>query len=161
MTTMTTGAAAVGTAAGSAIRRAIRKPPATAGKSVAGLDPGIAKTMTIAAIPAPAPATRRAGSPARDRVIAMTTTTDAAAAGTAVGSAIRRATRKHPVAAGRSEVERAHVLGPTTTMTGGHRARVIAMMTTTTGGVVAGMAAGTAIRKGIPRRHAAAVGSLH
>src|SRR6267143_1024822 len=50
----------------------------------------IATTMTIAAIPARAPATRRAGSPARDRVIAVTTTTDAAA-GTAVGSAIRRA----------------------------------------------------------------------
>src|SRR6267143_1592483 len=50
MTTMTTGAAAVGTAAGSAIPRAIRKPPATAGKSMAGLDPGIATTMTIAAI---------------------------------------------------------------------------------------------------------------
>src|SRR3989442_810553 len=83
----------------------------------------IATTTTIAAIPARA--TRRAGSPARARVIAMTTT-DAAAAGTAAGTAIRRATRKHPVAAGRSEVARAPVLGPTTTMTGGHRARVIA-----------------------------------
>jgi len=161
MTTMTTGAAAVGTAAGSAILRAIRKPHAAVGKSEAGLDPGTATTMTIAAIPAPARATRRAGSPARDRVIAMTTTTDAAAAGTAAGLAIPRVTRKHPVAAGRSEVARAHVLGPTTTMIGGHRARVIAMKTTTTGGVVARMAAGTAIRKGIPRRHAAAVGSLH
>ena len=122
---MTTGAAAVGTAAGSAIPRAIRKPHAAVGKSEAGLDPGTATTMTIAAIPAPARATRRAGSPARDRVIAMTTTTDAAAAGTAAGLAIPRVTRKHPVAAGRSEVARAHVLGPTTTMTGGHRARVI------------------------------------
>src|SRR5207253_4839678 len=119
------------------------------------------RTMTTTAVPPPARVMRRAGSPARDRVIAMTTTTDAAAAGTAVGSGIRRATRKHPVAAGKSVAERAHVLGPTTTMTGGHRARVIAMMTTTTGGVGAGMAAGTAIRKGIPRRHAAAVGSLH
>jgi hypothetical protein len=47
-----------------------------------------------------------------------------------------------------------------TTMTDGQRARVIVMMTTTTGGVVAGMVAGTAIRKGIPKRHAAAAGNL-
>src|ERR1700738_3569681 len=61
MTTMTTGAAAVGTAAGSAIPRAIRKPHAAVGKSEAGLDPGTATTMTIAASPAPARATRRGG----------------------------------------------------------------------------------------------------
>jgi len=58
-----------------------------------------------------------------------------------------------PVAAGRSEVDgwqRDTFLGPTTTMTGGHRgSRLSAMKTTTTGGV--GRRAwrlGTAIRKG-------------
>ena len=97
MTTMTTAAAAADMAAGTAIRRAIRKPHIAAGRSVAAPAVGTATTMTIAAMHARA--TTRAGSPARARATMTMMTTGVAAAGMAAGTAIPKGTRKRRAAA--------------------------------------------------------------
>jgi hypothetical protein len=85
---MTTGAAAAGMAAGTAIRRATLKPHSAAGKSVKAPTRGIATMTTIAAVTCPR-GTTKAGSPARGLVTTTTMMPGAAAADTAVGTAIR------------------------------------------------------------------------
>ena len=125
----------------------------------------------------------KAGSPAHGRVTMMTTTdvlhvraiatkmmTGAAAADTAVGSGIPRVTPKRHGAAGKSVKAPARgiatmttiaaVICPRGTMKAGSPARGLVTMTRMIGAAAADTAAGTAIRKAIPRRHAAVAGNL-
>ena len=151
MMTMMTGAVAAGMAAGTVIPRVTLRPHIAVGRSVA---------VRAAAI-----ATMKAGSPARGHVTMKMT--GAVAAGMAAGTAIPRATPKRHGAAGKSAAVLTPVIETMTTIAaarclrGTTRAGSPAcgratMMTMTIGAAAAGTAAGTAIRKAIPRRHAAA-----
>jgi hypothetical protein len=107
----------------------------------------------------------------RGRDTTRTMMTGAVAAGMAAGTAIRRATPKRHGAAGKSVKARARgiatrmtiaaVICPRGTMKAGSRAHGHATMTMrVTGAAAAGMVAGTAIRKAIPKRHVAVAGNL-
>ena len=160
--TMMTGAVAAGMAAGTGIPRVTLRPHIAVGRSVAVRAAAIA-TMTAGA--RCRRGTMKAGSPARGHVTMKMT--GAVAAGMAAGTAIPRATPKRHGAAGKSAAVLTPVIETMTTIAaarclrGTTRAGSPAcgratMMTMTIGAAAAGMAAGTAIRKAIPRRHAAA-----
>jgi hypothetical protein len=164
-----TGAVAVDMVAGLAIRGVIPRPHGAAGRSVAGLAATIATRMTVDAGICPR-GTMKADSPARGLVTMTMKMTGGAAAGMAAGTAIPRVTPRHRVAAGKSVKAPARGIATMTTiaavicprgmMKAGSRARGHATMTTmTTGAAAADTAAGTAIRKAIPRRHAAVAGN--
>jgi hypothetical protein len=88
----------------------------------------------------------------------MTTMTTGGAAGdTVAGTAIPRAIRRLRARAGKSEAALAPAIATKMTIVG-IRARARAT-TTTIGAAAAGMAAGTAIRKGIPKRRGVAGGN--
>ena len=99
-----TDAVAVGMAAGMAIPRATPKRHGTVGKSVAGPVRGIATMTTMAAVVCPG-GTMTAVSLVRGLVTMTTMTIGAAAADTAVGTAIRKdIPRRHAAAAGRPSI---------------------------------------------------------
>jgi hypothetical protein len=166
MTMMT--AAAVDMVAGLATREVIPRPHAAAGRSVAGLAATIATRITVDAIICPR-GTMKAGSPARGHVMTMKMT-GAVAAGMAAGTAIRRATPRRHGAVGKSVEAPARGLVTMRTiavarcrhgtMKAGSPARGHATMTRMIGAVAADTAVGTAIRKAIPRRHAAVADNL-
>jgi len=146
------------------------------------LAPGHVTTMTTIAVGRCPHGTMKAGLRARGHVTVMMTTgahvrgrammtmmTGAVAAGMAAGTVIPRVILRPHIAVGRSVAVRAAAIA---TMTAGARCRrgtmragspargLVTMMTMTTGAAAAGMAAGTAIRKDIPRRHGGVAGNL-
>jgi hypothetical protein len=182
-TKMMTVAAAVGTAVGSGIPRVTQRPHAVAEKSAVRLAATTVTMMTVGDVQCP-PGTMKAGSPAHARVTMMTTTgalhvramvtkmmTDVVVAGTAAGTAIPTATPKLHGAAGKSAAVLTRVIKTMmttaavrcrrgTTKAGSPARGRATMMTMTTAAAAAGMAAGTAMRKAIPRRHAAVADRL-
>src|SRR4029077_19343114 len=162
MMTMMTGAVAAGMAAGTVIPRVTLRPHIAVGRSVAVRAAAIA-TMTAGA--RCRRGTMKAGSPAPGPVTMKST--GAVAAGMAACTAIPRATPKRHGAAGKSAAVLTPVIETMTTIAaarclrGTTRAGSPACgrattMSMTISAAAAGMAAGTAIRKAIPRRHAAA-----